>query len=177
MRRQPQKIAAALRAALVLAAALGLLVLAAGGYFYTHRSPKTAALTDKDTVVNFTNHSYFNLAGNGSGSVGGQLLLVNADRYTPVGPDLIPTGEIASVDGTPLDFRLGFVAVFVGGLGELKDDGRPPRGLEGRGVERSEEPTENVGRLHRPIGENPVLDLLDVRRPLLKDQSELRVDA
>jgi aldose 1-epimerase len=63
------------------------------------------ASTDKDTVVNFTNHSYFNLAGNGSGSVADQLLLVDADRYTPVGPDLIPTGEIAAVDGTPLDFR------------------------------------------------------------------------
>src|SRR5215469_6685629 len=63
------------------------------------------ASTDKDTVVNFTNHSYFNLAGNGSGSVADQLLLVNAGRYTPVGPDLIPTGEIASVEGTPLDFR------------------------------------------------------------------------
>src|SRR5215831_4183736 len=61
--------------------------------------------TDKDTVINFTNHSYFNLAGNGSGSVADQLLLVNADRYTPTGPDQIPTGEIAPVEGTPLDFR------------------------------------------------------------------------
>jgi len=63
------------------------------------------ASTDRDTVVNFTNHSYFNLAGNGSGSVADQLLLVNADRYTPTGPDQIPTGEISPVEGTPLDFR------------------------------------------------------------------------
>ena len=63
------------------------------------------ASTDRDTVVNFTNHSYFNQAGNGSGSVADQLLLVNADRYTPTGPDQIPTGEISPVEGTPLDFR------------------------------------------------------------------------
>jgi len=63
------------------------------------------ARTDKDTVINFTNHSYFNLAGNGSGSVADQLLLVNADRYTPTGPDQIPTGEIVPVADTPLDFR------------------------------------------------------------------------
>ena len=63
------------------------------------------ATTDKHTVINFTNHSYFNLAGNGSGSVADQMLLVNAGRYTPSGADLIPTGEIVPVEGTPLDFR------------------------------------------------------------------------
>lgn len=64
-----------------------------------------SATTDKDTVLNLTNHSYFNLAGQGQGDVLGHEVMIHADRFTPVDKTMIPTGELRSVAGTPLDFR------------------------------------------------------------------------
>lgn len=63
------------------------------------------ALTDKKTVVNLTNHSYFNLSGDANNNVLDNILMINADSFTPVDDTFMTTGEILTVEGTPMDFR------------------------------------------------------------------------
>lgn len=63
-----------------------------------------SAATDKDTVLNLTHHTYFNLLGAGTRDILSHMMTINADRFTPVDKDLIPTGELRSVKNTPLDF-------------------------------------------------------------------------
>lgn len=77
------------------------------------------AKADQDTVFNLTNHSYFNLEGQESESISAQTAWIDADQFTP-GKDMIPTGELRNVEGTPMDFRAPAV------LGARIDDGYEP---------------------------------------------------
>jgi aldose 1-epimerase len=90
------------------------------------------ATTDKPTIVNLTNHNFWNIAGLSSGrSVEGQMLIIHAGRFTPVDKVLIPTGQLQPVDGTPFDFRKASM------IGPRVRDAKNPQVQIGRGIDHN----------------------------------------
>ena len=90
------------------------------------------ATTDKPTIVNLTNHNFWNMAGLSAGrSIEGQILTLHASRYTPVDKVLIPTGKLADVAGTPFDFRKPSM------IGARVRDARDPQIVIGRGIDHN----------------------------------------
>ena len=87
-----------------------------------------SATTDAATPCNIVHHTYWNLGGHGSGTVLDEMLEIDADRYTPVDATFIPTGELALVDGTPLDFRNG--KTIGSDFGAFPGDGDDPGGFD-----------------------------------------------
>jgi aldose 1-epimerase len=123
-------------------------------------SVEYSATTTKPTIVNITNHSFFNLAGEASQrSVYDQYLTIPADATTPVDASLIPTGEIRPVDGTPFDFRRATR------IGERIRDGRDPQIVFGQGYDENFVIARDVGatpRLHARIEDPETGRILDI---------------
>jgi aldose 1-epimerase len=103
------------------------------------------ASTDKPTVLNLTNHAYFNLNGQGSGTINNHLLQLDAENYTPVDSTLIPTGKLDSVGGTPFDFRKPIA------IGARVNDTANQQIRYGKGYDHNFERTLQVKFVYLPI--------------------------